>query len=192
MNPCYTIMYPLKIPLGKIVKNINASFIEDSKKYLTEDLNFTRGFVQSCIKPKFISTTELHLVDNIRKKYLETYLLPTLLDLYMDSTMYAPSRRSIIENKNLNLDMQGLWVVEYDADTYFNLHSHVSAPNYLSFSWYLKCKDNRKVIFVADNKEYVISVSEGDVLLFPSWLPHRADGENSITCSGNFVVNILP
>ena len=190
MNPCYTIMYPLKIPLGKITSNINTSFIEDAKKYLTQDVNFNNGFVQACVKPKFISTTELHMVESIRDKYLNPYLLPKLIDLYMDSTMYSPSRRNIIEGKKKNINMCGLWLVEYGKDTYFNLHSHVSAPNYLSFSWYLKCKDERRVTFVSDNKEHHVYVSEGDILLFPSWLPHRAEGEESICCSGNFIVEV--
>ena len=105
MNPCYTIMVPLKIPLGKITKSINTSFIEDAKKYLTQDVNFNNGFVQSCIKPKFISTTELHMIDSIREKYLSPYLLPKLIDLYMDSTMYSPSRRSVIEGKKKTIDI---------------------------------------------------------------------------------------
>lgn len=190
MNSVYTIMTPTKIPLGKMDKSINNSFIEESRKFPNDEPNHQYGRVRACHNPKFITKLSLHLEKTIQDNFIRPYLFHILLDLFMESTHYAPSRKSIIESYEKNIDIKEMWMVEYDENTYFNLHSHCSAPNYYSFVWYLKCDDNRKIIFMSDNKEHEVTVSEGDIIVFPGWLPHRAIGANSICCSGNFRIEV--
>ena len=188
MNPVYTIMTPTKIPVGKINKKINKQFIEDCKKYPNDDIK--RINQSGLINPEFISKLDLHLVESIQDKYIKPYLINTLMSLFIDSTNYSPLKRNIIQNYNKHISIRELWLVEYNNESYFKPHTHVSLPNHYSFSWYLKCDDNRKVIFISNNEEYDIKVSEGDILLFPGWLSHRAESSNSICCSGNFEINV--
>jgi len=54
----------------------------------------------------------------------------------------------------------------------------------------LQCDEVRKILFVAENTEHEIVVQEGDILLFPGWLPHRSYGNNSVVCSGNIKVDV--
>ena len=186
MNPIYTIMNPIKIPLGRIDKSINKAFIEDCKKHPNQDSSCKDGYVKACFNPKFMTHQNLHTVQEIQKKYIEPYLLNSLIDLYTDSF----SNGIIVEKYKKNIEIQSMWLVEFDHKTHFKLHTHMSLPNMYSFSWYLKCEGNRTVVFMSDNKEYEISVSEGDLLFFPGWLPHRAEGANSICCSGNLKIEV--
>tara|TARA_R110001592_G_scaffold60664_1_gene184641 strand:+ start:7217 stop:7789 length:573 start_codon:yes stop_codon:yes gene_type:complete len=188
MNPVYTIMTPTKIPVGKVDKSINKQFIKDCKEYPNEDL---KGMAQSgLINPKFISKMDLHLIKTIQDKYIRPYLFDILMKLFIDSTHYSPLKRDVIQNYHKHINIRELWLVEYDNESYFKSHTHVSLPSHYSFSWYLKCDTNRKVIFISENKEYEVIVSEGDILMFPGWLSHRAESSNSICCSGNFEINV--
>ena len=67
MNSVYTIMTPTKIPLGKINKSINNSFIEESRKFPSDDPNYQHGKVRACNNPKFITKLSLHLEKNNTK-----------------------------------------------------------------------------------------------------------------------------
>tara|TARA_R100001510_G_C7622018_1_gene182672 strand:- start:83 stop:658 length:576 start_codon:yes stop_codon:yes gene_type:complete len=188
MNPVYTIMTPTKIPIGKINKSINEQFVKDCREHPNQDLEQINR--SGLINPKFISKLDLHMVKSIQDKYIRPYLLDTLINLFVASTTYSPSKIDVIEKYNKNINIRELWLVEYNNESYFKAHTHVSLPNHYSFSWYLKCDDNRKVIFISENKEHEVIVSEGDILLFPGWLSHRAENSNSICCSGNFEINV--
>tara|TARA_Y100001937_G_scaffold128241_1_gene203497 strand:- start:1035 stop:1610 length:576 start_codon:yes stop_codon:yes gene_type:complete len=188
MNPVYTIMTPTKIPIGRINKSINEQFIKECKQYPNE--NTLKTTASGLINPKFISTLNLHMVKSIQDKYIKPYLCDLLIDLFVDSTNYAFSKRDIIKSYDKNINIRELWLVEYDNQSYFKSHTHVSLPNHYSFSWYLKCESDRKVIFISDKQEYEIIVSEGDILVFPGWLPHRVESSNSVCCSGNFDVSV--
>mgnify|MGYP003114131329 CR=1 FL=1 len=190
MNPVYTILTPTKIPLGRIDKSINKSFIEESRKFPNEVSNNEFSKVKPCYSPKFLTTLSLHLQKTIQDNFLQPYLFDVLTNLYIDSMNYPHYKKHEINQYAKNIEMSSMWMIEYDENTYFNLHTHVCLPNYYSFSWYLQCEDNRKVVFMSDNKDHEISVSEGDIILFPGWLSHRAMGANSICCSGNFKVDV--
>lgn len=190
MNSVYSIMTPTKIALGKITRSINKSFIDDVKKYPIQNEYVVNNKVRSCVEPEFFSKMDLHQIIEIQDKYIKPYLSNVLLDLFVDCTHYCTSLRDAIVRYPKSMDMMDMWMTEFTEQTHFELHTHRSAPGYYSFVWYLKCDDIRKILFVAENKEHEITVQEGDIILFPGWLPHRSFGRDSVICSGNIKVDV--
>ncbi len=190
MNAVYSIMTPTKIALGRITKSINESLIKDAKKYPIENINLSNNKVRSCFYPKFMSQMDLHAIQELQDSYIKPYLSNALASLFIDCTNYTTSKREAIERYPISIDIRGLWVTEFDEQTHFELHTHLSAPSYFSFVWYLKCDEHRKIFFLAENKEHGIKVQEGDILLFPGWMPHRSYGNGSVICSGNIKADV--
>lgn len=190
MNAVYSIMTPTKIALGRITKGINESLIKDAKKYPIENIYLSNNKVRSCFYPKFMSQMDLHTIQELQDSYIRPYLSNALASLFIDCTNYTTSKREAIERYPISIDIRGLWITEFDEQTHFELHTHLSAPSYFSFVWYLKCDEDRKIVFLAENKEHEIAVQEGDILLFPGWMPHRSYGNGSIICSGNIKADV--
>jgi len=96
----------------------------------------------------------------------------------------------------MDMNLYDIWSAKYVKDDFTKFHDHW--PHIWSFTYYLKFpKGSSPLIFCNGyEKEHVVTPNEGDILMWPSWIPHRVDPQpfqtERIIIAGNISPDYQP
>lgn len=90
----------------------------------------------------------------------------------LESTNYL---KLLDHNSKSNLKIEAVWFSYYPDNTYFEYHRHTNVAAVAVF--YLKKPSNSGNMWIKENEndiqEYEIIGEEGDLMIFPGFLPHK-------------------
>jgi len=123
--------------------------------------------IHSLIEPykyQEISNTDYHLSQNYRRPYM--HLMQAIVIDHL-----AKASEILDSFTNANLISTSIWFQQYEKNSYHGWHWHEEAQ--YSSVYYLDLPDGASyTTFKYLDEEYEVAVTEGDILTFPSCIPH--------------------
>jgi uncharacterized protein (TIGR02466 family) len=172
-------------PHGAYVYKLHFDFDWNSLKPVCEKLVNSEYAKSTLIKngrSSHLNKTQPHKIEQFRSFY--TWLAPLIKNIFIEQLDYA--------NVTMNYFISNSWVNLHGPGGATTLHNHANtfmvATAYLDLpenSGYMEMKDPleyTKGMFYHDNHEWMwkeIPVVTGDVLIFPGWMQHRTQINNS-------------
>lgn len=160
--------------------------VEKKAKLFVED-------VECNLKNTTRTGWDLHLKNALSTESTE---LLELVCQGLHNLFYRPYSATLTENKFI-LATTSAWVAWYNAESSVVPHNHGVLPCQYSFCVYLQTPvEGTTFSFfgeqegVIGNHQSTLNVQKGDVLVFPSKLPHYVEklSDNRVIFSGNFTI----
>ena len=151
-------IFKCKVDNHKTIKSLILNSIKDmgTFSYVTKDDR--------------ISNTDWHLgreVDRLYYIHVETLITKTCKDL-----------QQYFNYKKNNINMINYWFQQYAKGDFHKWHTHPDSA--FSCVYYVDLYNNNPATtFIINNKEFVVPVEEGTVLIFPSFLEHMSKENKS-------------
>jgi len=168
-------------PTPVILTNINRNFTEDELQLLLFDIPVHKDDIT--LKMKNHRSKDLYLFENYNILQNIKSFCEHCLKQYLEEIEGA-------NTDNVNLRITQSWLNKTKPQEYHHPHNH--ANSYLSAILYISCLPNDGIIFKDrslrsydnfnfSNKEptrwnvgsMIQNVIEGDLIIFPSWIPHQ-------------------
>lgn len=98
------------------------------------------------------------------------------LEYLNDLTKFVETHsRLYVNDSSIIPEIEGIWISYYPHNTYFDYHQHTAVQAVAVL--YLQKKENAGNMWIKeselDSEEYEIVGEEGDLLIFPGFLPHK-------------------
>lgn len=101
----------------------------------------------------------------------------------------AEHLKSVGINMGLNdATVLNYWFQQYKPTDYHNLHVHESCM--FSNVYFVELPENTETIFSLLGKNYSFDVKEGDIITFPSFLPHLSPQNNTLKSKTVIAFNV--
>ena len=138
-------------------------------KYELLDKISTMGIHSSIESGQSISNSDYHMNPSIYRPYI---------DLFSSKLFSYFSKIKQIINSDHDIKFGNLWFQQYKNLDFHSWHSHPHAN--LSGVYYLDLPDGAsKTTFRIGQTEFQVDVSEGDILIWPAWIPHTSKPNQS-------------
>jgi hypothetical protein len=116
-----------------------------------------------------ISNSDWHLHKNTLRPYIE-HLDPHIDSICNNIKTYFDYKEEVV--------LDNFWFQQYGPGDYHLFHAHGKST--FSCVYYVNLEsDSPKTTFKLNTKEFDVDVKEGEVLIFPGFLPHTSKKNNS-------------
>lgn len=116
-----------------------------------------------------ISNTDWHLNVNIIRPYIE--------HIKLDITQVCKELKKYFEYKE-EVKLSNYWFQQYSKGDYHSFHAHGQSS--FSCVYYVNLQGNNpKTTFKINSEEFQIDIKEGEILVFPGFLPHTSKENTS-------------
>jgi len=103
------------------------------------------------------------------------YILPILSDI--ETHLLTLSKR--FKYRSMQTVDNGIWFQRYERGGYHGMHLHGACT--FSSVVYIELPDDQSgTTFNVLGEEFVVDISEGDIITFPSFMPHRSNPSSGV------------
>lgn len=120
-----------------------------------------------------ISNTDWNIDSSVKREWFDIFMKNNEKEIYdIYNFIYEDFRK--ISGKDININIDNWWFQQYEKDSYHGWHNHIAST--FSNVYYLELPDPSETteIFSGKNKSSLINAKEGDLVIFPAFMPHKA------------------